>query len=73
MEKSSMNFEKNLEMLNLIIQKLESGDLNLDESIKEYEKAMKLIKKSSEILNRAEGKIFKINEENKGIEIEEIE
>lgn len=73
MEKSGSNFEKNIETLDLIIQKLESGDLRLDESIKEYEKAMKLIKKTSELLDKAEGKIFKVAEGDSGIEIEEIE
>ena len=49
------NFEENLECLDIIIEKLESGDLSLDESIKEYENAMILIKTSSKLLNEAEG------------------
>lgn len=72
MEKKN-SFENNLENLDKIIEKLESGDLGLEESIKEYEKAMKLIKKSSEILRVAEGKILKVSERNGEIEILEVE
>lgn len=66
------NFEENLECLDVIIEKLESGVLSLDESIKEYENAMKLIKTSSKLLNEAEGKILKVIEKNGEIETEEI-
>ena len=54
------DFESNLENIDEIIEKLENGELSLENSIKEYEKAMKLIKSSSEILDRAEGKIIKV-------------
>ncbi len=36
-------FEENLENLDKIIESLESGELSLDDAIKEYENAMKLI------------------------------
>lgn len=67
------NFEENLEAIDLIIEKLESGELNLEESIKEYEKAMKFIKKSSDILNKAEGKILKIKDVSGEIVLEEAD
>lgn len=70
MKKST--FEENLENLDKIIEALESGELNLDEAIKEYENAMKLIKSSSMILNEAEGKLLKVIEKNGEIDIEEI-
>ena len=69
---SKNTFENNLEELDKIIKKLESGELNLDESIKEYEAAMKLIKEASKVLNEAEGKILKVIEANGEIDIEEI-
>lgn len=72
MEKKN-SFESNIENLDRIIENLESGDLGLDESIKEYERAMKLIKKSSEILKAAEGKIIKVSERNEEIEFSEVE
>ena len=68
------SFEKNLENIDEIIEKLESGDLALDESIKEYEKAMKLLKKSSEMLNKAQGKVLKVTEslDSNEVEFEEV-
>ncbi len=65
------DFETNLENIDEIIEKLESGELSLENSIKEYEKAMKLIKSSSDILERAEGKIIKVSDENGEITFEE--
>lgn len=66
-----ISFEENLENIDLMIKKLESGELTLEESIKEYEKTMKLIKKSSDILNKAEGKILKVKEINGEVILEE--
>lgn len=67
------DFEANLESIDEIIEKLESGELSLENSIKEYEKAMKLIKSSSDILDRAEGKIIKVSDDNGEITFEEGE
>jgi len=64
------SFEFNINEIDMIIEKLESGELSLDESIKEYEKAMKLLKKSSDILNKAEGKIIKVSASGDGIQLE---
>lgn len=67
------SFENNIDQIDEIVKKLESGDLPLEESIKEYEKAMKLLKKSSDILNAAEGKILKVIESSSGeIEFQEV-
>lgn len=63
-------FEKNIESVDAIIEELELGELTLDESIKAYEKAMKFLQKSSDILNKAQGKILKIN---KDFQCEEVE
>lgn len=66
------SFEENLKAVDEIISKLEDGKLSLDDSIKAYEKAMKLLKVSSDILNEAEGKVLKVIEKNNGeIEFEE--
>ena len=45
MVKRSGSFEDNLLEVDEIIEKLENGELTLTESIKEYENAMKLLKK----------------------------
>lgn len=65
------NFEENIEQLEKIVQELEKGELNLDDSIKKFEEGMKLSKKCNEILESAEKRITilinkdgKIEEEN---------
>ena len=56
MEKE-LNFEETLKELEEIVQKLEKGEFNLDESIKEFEKGMELSKSASKYLEDAEKKI----------------
>ena len=46
-----MNFEENMENLEKIVQELEKGELNLDDSIKKFEEGMNLSKKCNEILS----------------------
>lgn len=52
-----INFEDTMKQLEDIVQKLENGELNLDESIKTFEKGMELSKKASKYLENAEKKI----------------
>ena len=70
MKKNS--FEYNLQMIDEIISKLEMGTLGLNDSIKEYEKAMKLLKKSNEMLEVGEGIIKKISLGENGKILEEV-
>lgn len=51
------SFEENLKELEEIAKNLESGNLNLDEAIKEFEKGMALSKKCTDKLEEAEKKI----------------
>ena len=68
------NFEERIVEIDDIIEKLENGELSLDDSIKEYEKAIKLIKESEKLLEAAEGKLMKVLEKNsEEIELEEFE
>jgi exodeoxyribonuclease VII small subunit len=53
----NINFEEALEELEKIAEKLERGQLSLDESIKAYERGMELKKICSEKLTEVEGKI----------------
>lgn len=46
--------------LDEIMQRLQSGELGLDETIKEYELAAKLVKEMEQYLKTAENKIKKI-------------
>ena len=49
MAKSEKNFEEKLSLLEEIITTLESGDVPLDESIKKYTEAMKLLMPNKQV------------------------
>jgi len=60
------NFEDNLKKLELIVDKLESGNIDLEESVKLYEEGMKIKKICDKKLKDIEMQIKKIKiEDNK--------
>ena len=62
------NFESNLKKLELIVDKLESGEIGLEESVKLYEEGMKIKKICDKKLKDIEMQIQKIRiEDNKVI------
>ena len=62
------NFETNLKKLEMIVDKLESGDIGLEESVKLYEEGMKIKKICDKKLKDIEMQIKKIKiEDNKVI------
>ena len=52
-----INFEETMQELEKIVQELEKGDLNLDDSINKFEEGMKLSKQCSDLLENAEKRI----------------
>jgi exodeoxyribonuclease VII small subunit len=56
-EKKKINFETALKDLEKIAEKLEDGNLSLDDSIREFERGIKLAKFCHEKLDEAERKI----------------
>mgnify|MGYP002746486969 CR=1 FL=1 len=58
------SYEENISQIDEILEKLESEELSLDDSISEYEKAIKLIKDSEKLLEAGEGKVMKVLEKN---------
>ena len=59
-----MKFEEKIKKLEEIINKLENGEIDLDESIESYTNAMKLIKECDEELKKVEEKMnFILNSE----------
>lgn len=68
-----MNFEENMENLEKIVQELEKGELNLDDSIKKFEEGMSISKKCNEILEEAEKKITILIKKDDKIEEEDFE
>lgn len=55
--KKNINFEEAMSSLEEIVKKLESGTLTLDESISEFENAVKLVKICNEKLEAAEQRV----------------
>ena len=67
------SYEENIAQIDEILEKLESEELSLDDSISEYEKAIKLSKDSEKLLEVGEGKVMKGLEKNGKVEMEEFE
>jgi len=67
-KEKNKNFESNLKKLELIVDKLESGEIGLEESVKLYEEGMKIKKICDKKLQDIEMQIKKIRiEDNKVI------
>ena len=66
------NFEFNLKKLELIVDKLESGEIHLEESVKLYEEGMKIKKICDKKLQDIEMQIKKIKIENNKISKENL-
>jgi exodeoxyribonuclease VII small subunit len=60
---SKLTFEQAIEDLTGIVEKIELGEIPLQESIEQYEKGMALIKHCRTILQKAEKKIEQISQE----------
>ena len=73
MAEKKQSYEENITQIDEILEKLESEELSLDDSISEYEKAIKLIKDSEKLLEAGEGKVMKVLEKNGKVEMEEFE
>lgn len=67
MVKKKESYEEIMSRLEEVIQKMEIGDLSLDESIKYYEDGMKSCNRLYKMLNEAEGKIKVLNS---GLEVD---
>ena len=59
-----MKFEEKMKELETIINELENGEIDLDESITKYTKAMKLIKECDDQLKNIEEQVCKLVKEN---------
>ena len=65
-------FEKHLTQLETVVERLEKGDLTLDESVRLFEEGMKLSQACKEELEQAEGRI-QVLVETKGGKMQVVE
>lgn len=68
-----MNFEESLAELESIVEKLEKGQLSLDESLLLFEKGIKLVRECNDKLKNAQQKVEKLIEENGELRTEPLE
>lgn len=59
-KKNDMSFEKKIQNLENIVQKMEEGEMSLDYSLKAFEEGVKLSRECHEQLNLAEKKVQKL-------------
>lgn len=62
--KKSVNYEKALDELESIIEKMETGQLSLEESLQNFESGVKLAKECQTALKEAEQKVQILIEKN---------
>ena len=62
---SKLGFEATIKELTAIVDKIEQGQIPLEDSLQQYERAMSLIKHCRTILEKAEKRIEKISKEEK--------
>jgi len=56
-KKAELNFEKSLERLNLLVSKMEQGNLPLEQSLQYFEEGIHIIRDCQEALQKAEQKV----------------
>ena len=71
-KEKEINFESNLKKLEVIVDRLESGDIGLEESVKLYEEGMKIKKICDKKLKDIEMQIKKIKIEDNKVLKEDI-
>ena len=66
MAKKKISFEEALKQLEQIADRIERGDIGLEESIEKYEEGMSLVKHCRDIPGRAEHKIQQLQQKGDG-------
>ena len=61
----TVNFEKSLKQLEALVEKLEKGELSLEESLKQFEQGIKLTRECRHALQSAEQKISVLSQDGK--------
>ena len=72
-KKSNINFEKTFAELEDLVNKIEEGDLSLEESLKCFERGMQLTKNCQQALSEAEQKVKILLEKNNNSSLENFD
>lgn len=71
--KKSYPFEESLEKLEKLVERMEEGDLSLEESLKTFEEGIKLTRECQQALARAEQKVKLLIDENSTTDFTSLE
>ena len=71
-ESSPESFESAMGQLEVLVSKMESGDLSLEESLEAFEKGVLLTRFCQDQLRKAELKIQELNSKGEIIEIDQV-
>ena len=71
MESENISFEQALKELEMIVKNLENGATPLDESLENFEKGIKLVRRCNSLLDSAEKKVKKLTRADTGEVVEE--
>jgi exodeoxyribonuclease VII small subunit len=66
--KKSFPFEESLARLESLVEKMESGDLSLEDSLKNFEEGIKLTRECQQALKTAEQKVNLLIEQNGAVD-----
>ena len=69
-KKDTVNFELSLQKLEKIIEKLEDGDISLEESVKSFEEGIGLVKECQKQLSQAELKVKKLLDNGHAVDLD---
>ena len=72
-KEENKSFEELMENLENIVQELEKGELNLDDSVAKFEEGMKISKECNKILENSEKRITILLENNGDISEQDFE
>ncbi len=70
MTKKTLSFEESMQRLEVIVQRLERGDVPLEESLALFEEGAGLIAQCSKLLDSAEQKVIKLKKGSDGAPVE---
>lgn len=72
-KQNDLNFEKSLQELESLVEKMETGDLSLEESLKCFERGVALTRNCQKALQEAEQKVQILLEKNGKEELQDLD
>ena len=71
--KAPLNFESNLVELERLVERMERGDLTLEDSLQQFEQGIRLIRACQQALQTAEQKVLQLTRDDHGERLADFE